>query len=296
MWLQPSAALRWVEIQRGGTVMDELSAEGTSEVSRSPSRPTKRQREAAKAAAASNGNGAADARATAAAAAEAQAAAEAEAESAARGTATTDLGTSAAGSTASSTTDLRAWARETLANASTIGAGAATAIEATPAAGGSDVDVEPDEPAGVPEAAAPSDDDEDGEHLEVRRSAVARIRTDEVIVDQGAIGAAQAKRVSIERGALGAAMAYNVEVSRSYARSILARHVQLDRAAARVIIAADVRADQSAAMFLIARKVDGNVRVLLDWRGALAFGAVAGLVFAMLSRARSIRGLRSGKR
>jgi hypothetical protein len=77
-----------------------------------------------------------------------------------------------------------------------------------------------------------------------------------------------------------------VEVSRGYARSILARQVQLDRAAARIVIAADVRADQSAAMFLIARKVDGNVKVLLDWRGALAFGAVAGLVLALLSRAR----------
>ena len=98
-------------------------------------------------------------------------------------------------------------------------------------------------------------------------------------VDQGAIGAAQAEHVSIDRGALGAAMADRVEVSRGYARSILARQVQLDRAAARIVIAADVRANQSAAMFLIARKVDGNIRVLLDWRGALAFGAVAGVLF-----------------
>jgi hypothetical protein len=81
-------------------------------------------------------------------------------------------------------------------------------------------------------------------------------------------------------------MAGEVEVSRGYARSILARQVQLDRAAARVIIAADVRADQSAAMFLVARKVDGNIKVLFDWRGALAFGAVAGVVFAILSRIR----------
>jgi len=33
---------------------------------------------------------------------------------------------------------------------------------------------------------------------------------------------------------------------------------------------------------LIARRVDGNVRTLLDWRGALAFGAAFGVVSSIL--------------
>ncbi len=37
-------------------------------------------------------------------------------------------------------------------------------------------------------------------------------------------------------------------------------------------------------MFLVARRVAGDVRVLLDWRGAVAFGAVAGLVMGVLRR------------
>jgi hypothetical protein len=124
------------------------------------------------------------------------------------------------------------------------------------------------------------------ERVGLRLSAVGRVYGGEVRVDQGAIGVARADRVQIDRGALGAAMAGEVSLSRGYASSILARQVQLDRAAARVVIAADVRADQSAAMFLVARKVDGNVKVLFDWRGAVAFGAVAGVVFALLSRIR----------
>jgi hypothetical protein len=43
-------------------------------------------------------------------------------------------------------------------------------------------------------------------------------------------------------------------------------------------------------MFLVARKVAGDVRVLLDWRGALAFGAAAGLVIALLRRGRRSNG------
>lgn len=141
-------------------------------------------------------------------------------------------------------------------------------------------------------AAAPVEEDGtslDAERVALRRSAVGRIETTDMTVEQGAVGAVRAERVSIERGALGAAMADHVELSRGYARSILARQVQLDRAAARVVIAADVRATQSAVMFLVARKVDGDVKVLFDWRGALAFGAVAGVVLALLSRARGGR-------
>jgi hypothetical protein len=133
--------------------------------------------------------------------------------------------------------------------------------------------------------------DEDGialdpNRVELRRSAVGRVDSGSLEVQQGAIGAARADHVTVDQGAVGAAMADHVEISRGYARSILSRQVQLDRAAARVVVAADVRADRSAVMFLVARKVEGNVRVLFDWRGAIAFGAVAGLVLALLRRGR----------
>lgn len=124
------------------------------------------------------------------------------------------------------------------------------------------------------------------DHAEIRLGAVGRVHSEQVSVHQGAIGMARSDQVSVERGAVGAAMANHVELSRGYARSILARQVQLDRAAARVVIAADVRASQTAIMFLVARRVSGEVKVLFDWRGALAFGAAAGVVFAILSRVR----------
>jgi hypothetical protein len=40
----------------------------------------------------------------------------------------------------------------------------------------------------------------------------------------------------------------------------------------------------SAALVLIAQRVSGDVRVLLDWRGALAFGAAFGLLVGLLRR------------
>src|SRR4051812_5644840 len=135
----------------------------------------------------------------------------------------------------------------------------------------------------------------DAERVELRLSAVGMVDAGDVQFAQGALGAARADTVSVDMGAVGAAMADRVEVSRGYARSILARQVQLDRAAARIVVAADVKADRSAVMFLVARRVTGDVRVLLDWRGAVAFGAVAGLVLGLLRRI-PMGGSKSAKR
>lgn len=129
-----------------------------------------------------------------------------------------------------------------------------------------------------------------GDQVALYRSAVGRVEGGEIRVEQGAVGVARVEHLSVDRGVVGAVMAGNVEVSRGYARSILARQVQLDRGAARVVIAADVRAQQSAVMFLVARRVSGEMRVLFDWRGALAFGAAAGLVLALVSRVRRRKG------
>jgi hypothetical protein len=143
---------------------------------------------------------------------------------------------------------------------------------------------EPDPPAVLEDGASLETD-----QVEVRLSGVGRVEATTVNVDKGAIGAVRADSLSVDQGVIGAAMAGTVEINRGYARSILARQVQLDRAAARIVIAADVHANQSAAMFLVARRVDGEMRVLFDWRGALAFGAAAGLVIALLSRLRRRR-------
>jgi hypothetical protein len=145
-------------------------------------------------------------------------------------------------------------------------------------------------PVMVPTVATPSVA-EDGtslkaERVDLRGSAVGRVEASDLSVALGAVGAARADRISIDKGALGAAMANEIEVSRGFARSILARNVQLDRAAARVVVAADVNATRTAVMFLVARRVSGDVKVLFDWRGALAFGAVAGIIGGLLARAR----------
>jgi hypothetical protein len=51
------------------------------------------------------------------------------------------------------------------------------------------------------------------------------------------------------------------------------------------VVAADVTTGGPTFIgILLARRVVGDVKVILDWRGALAFGAAAGLVGGIIRR------------
>jgi hypothetical protein len=53
------------------------------------------------------------------------------------------------------------------------------------------------------------------------------------------------------------------------------------------VVAANVRFERpTAVVFLVARKVEGEVRAILDWRGALVFGIAAGFVMSLFRRRR----------
>lgn len=113
------------------------------------------------------------------------------------------------------------------------------------------------------------------------------IQADAVEVHQGAIGAARGDRVSVEMGVLGAAMGGEVSVSQGAAGTILAQHARVEQAFVRTMIAQDVAIHRPSVVgFLLAQRVSGDVKVLLDWRGALAFGAVFGILAGAFGRGR----------
>ena len=134
--------------------------------------------------------------------------------------------------------------------------------------------------------------DEDGawivaDAVEVHQGAIGRVDATDVAVTQGAVGAARADRVSVEMGALGAALAREVSISQGAAGTIVAREVRVEQAFVRSILAREVSIHRpSAVVFLLAQKVSGEVKVLLDWRGALAFGASFGILSGLLGRGR----------
>jgi len=123
--------------------------------------------------------------------------------------------------------------------------------------------------------------------VDVRQGGIGRVQAVDVAVSQGGIGLARGERVSVEMGGVGAAIAGEVHVTQGGVNTIIARDVRIEQAGVRGIIANNVHIERTTGVFImVARHVEGDVRTLLDWRGAIAFGAAFGAVVSLFRRRR----------
>jgi hypothetical protein len=167
--------------------------------------------------------------------------------------------------------------------------GLPAAALATAAARGADDAPRSDPPGGL--TVLPDIDDDgswiEADAVEIHQGAAGRVDATTVSVTQGAIGAAKADHVDVHMGAVGVALGGDVIVSQGMAGTVLAGEAHLDQAFVRTLVAREVTVTRpSAVVFLVAQKVSGEIKVLLDWRGALAFGAAFGVLAGLLGRSR----------
>jgi hypothetical protein len=136
-------------------------------------------------------------------------------------------------------------------------------------------------------------------HVELERDAVSEIIAETVVVRQGAVQRIDANDVEVKQAGVLFARAETLDIAQAGVMGALAGELSMELSAARFVGAREsVRLEQSAALValgnhvevapnsavgvLIARTVDGDVRPLFDWRAAAVFGAMAGLVYAVL--------------
>jgi hypothetical protein len=123
--------------------------------------------------------------------------------------------------------------------------------------------------------------------VEVMRGAVGSIRAGDVHVRNGVVGGIAGRDASVEMGLVGGIAAREASVSQGVVRTILAQDVRIEQSVVRSVVANQVQVGPNTAIgFVIARRIDGNPRVLLDWRGALAFAAVFGALAGILRLSR----------
>jgi hypothetical protein len=121
--------------------------------------------------------------------------------------------------------------------------------------------------------------------VDVRQGAIGRLDAADVAVHQGAVGMARADKVSVEFGMTGLAIAGEARVSQGFVRNALTRDLRVEQGAVGLAVANHATFERTSGVFmLIARDVRGSVRPVLDWRGALAFGAAFALVLRVLRR------------
>ena len=118
--------------------------------------------------------------------------------------------------------------------------------------------------------------------VEFARGAVGGIRAQDVHVRSGVVGGIAGEHASVEMGLVGGMAAREASVSQAVVRTVLAQDVRIEQSLVRTVVANRVQVGPTTAIaFVLARRVDGNPRILLDWRGALAFAAVFGALAAV---------------
>lgn len=120
--------------------------------------------------------------------------------------------------------------------------------------------------------------------IDVRAGGIAHARASGAIsVRAGGIAIARAPRVEVAAGQVALALADEVRLRLASLSLAAARVVHVDRSLVQTVIGQRVRIEgRSPVLVVIARTVEGEVRPLLDWRGALAAGAVLALAQVVL--------------
>jgi hypothetical protein len=84
---------------------------------------------------------------------------------------------------------------------------------------------------------------------------------------------------------VGVALAREAHVTQGMARTVVAQDVRVDQGLIGTAFAGKVTFEKPSGVFLLlAGKTEGPVKAVMDWRGALAFGAAFGLLVGVLRR------------
>lgn len=113
-----------------------------------------------------------------------------------------------------------------------------------------------------------------------------QIRADRVEISQGGAGSIEADTVSLQQGGAGRVNAREMSVSMGAVGLARADSLRLQNGASGfAVVSQQASVEEGASVFmLVARNVTGDIRPVLDWRAAAAFGLAFGLVLRVLRR------------
>lgn len=121
--------------------------------------------------------------------------------------------------------------------------------------------------------------------VEIQQGGIVNARADDISVRMGGVALARSQRLSVEMGGVGFALAREASLTQGGARTIVAQDIRVDQGLIGSAFAGKITFERPSGVFLLlAGKTEGPVKALMDWRGALAFGAAFGLLVGLLRR------------
>jgi hypothetical protein len=119
------------------------------------------------------------------------------------------------------------------------------------------------------------------EDVELNMSSAASINSARVSTTTSAIAALQSVEVTTQNSVVAAAQAERMSLS-GVSGAVLAGSVELNQSHVGVLAGREVRGEQVKSVILLAGRVEGNVTTMMDTRGALIAGLVAGLFTGLM--------------
>lgn len=124
----------------------------------------------------------------------------------------------------------------------------------------------------------------EGGHIELQQVGALSIDGERVDVTQGAAVVMRGATLSLNQsiGLLAAARTTNLNFSFTPV-AVSSEEAVLNKSAAGIVAAHEINSHNSTSLLMIGKNINGSVTTLLDWRSALALGAVAGGIFGLFS-------------
>ncbi len=117
----------------------------------------------------------------------------------------------------------------------------------------------------------------EGGHIELQQVGALSIDGDRVDVTQGAASVIHGNEMTINQSACILSSSNNTAMNFSFCPvSVTRNNSEVNKSAVGVMLAREIKTEGTSSLITIAQKVEGNINTLLDWRSALALGAVLG--------------------
>jgi hypothetical protein len=124
----------------------------------------------------------------------------------------------------------------------------------------------------------------EGGHIEMQQVGALSIDGERIEIAQSASALIHGTEVGLNQSISAITTARNIALNYSFAPLSLSREkMDLNRCATGIVIARNLNAEKTSSLLMIANRVEGEVTTVLDWRSALALGAIAGGVIGLIS-------------
>jgi len=124
----------------------------------------------------------------------------------------------------------------------------------------------------------------DGGHVEMHQVGAISIDGERVEVTQGAAVVMKGENLTLNQSMGVLAAGANLDLNYSLSSvSLASGNIDVDKSIVGFMAAKEISSSNSTALVMIGRNINGNVTTLLDWKSALALGAMAGGVFGLFS-------------